>query len=380
MPVYRITPTAIEPLQATTFQAQGLKERDDLQRLLRSNIAVLGDDLLVIDEEFRDWQDSRRRVDLLCIDRAANLVVVELKRDDDGGHMELQAIRYAAMVSTMTFAHAAARLQSHLDRTGAGGSGEAQLLEFLGWEEPNEDDFGRDVRIILVAADFSKEITTAVLWLNKRDLDIRCIRLKPYIGGNGTRETLVDVQQVIPIPEAEAYTIQMREKEQAVRADTSSRHGLRLAMWTVLLPDLKQATGRFTNWNPGEFGYMSSGTGVEGARWHAWMQQHKIGAELYIDAGPDMQEQNKAFFDALIKHRDQIERTFGGHIDWDRIDEKRACRIYATAIDIGYRDDPSKWPAAAAKLGERFRRFMDAFQPHLPGAAEAAASISASAE
>ena len=34
---------------------------------------------------------------LLCIDREANLVVVELKRTEDGGHMDLQAIRYAAM-------------------------------------------------------------------------------------------------------------------------------------------------------------------------------------------------------------------------------------------------------------------------------------------
>lgn len=40
------------------------------------------------------------------VDDNANLVVIELKRDDDGGHMELQAIRYAAMVSGMTFSRA----------------------------------------------------------------------------------------------------------------------------------------------------------------------------------------------------------------------------------------------------------------------------------
>jgi len=30
-------------------------------------------------------------------------VAIELKRTEDGGHMELQSTRYAAMVSTMTF-------------------------------------------------------------------------------------------------------------------------------------------------------------------------------------------------------------------------------------------------------------------------------------
>ena len=39
---------------------------------------------------------GRRRIDLLGNDRDTNLVIIELKRNDDSGHMELQAIRYAA--------------------------------------------------------------------------------------------------------------------------------------------------------------------------------------------------------------------------------------------------------------------------------------------
>ena len=54
---------------------------------------MLGDDLYVLTEEFGEWEESRRRIDLLAIDKQANLVVIELKRTDDGGHMELQAIR-----------------------------------------------------------------------------------------------------------------------------------------------------------------------------------------------------------------------------------------------------------------------------------------------
>ena len=81
----------------------GIGERSDIQRLLRTQIDVLGDELHVLTEEFGDWEDSKRRIDLLAVDKKAQLVVVELKRTYDGGHMELQAIRYASMVAAMTF-------------------------------------------------------------------------------------------------------------------------------------------------------------------------------------------------------------------------------------------------------------------------------------
>lgn len=209
MPVFRLTSQSIEPLPATSFAANGVRERADLQRLLRANIAVVADDVLVIAEEFAEWDDSKRRIDLLALDHDANLVVIELKRDDEGGHMELQAIRYAAMVSSMTFERAAEVFQAFLDSREPDRDARGKLLEFLGWDEPREEEFGRDVRIILVAADFSKEVTTAVLWLNERDLDIRCVRLKPYVLGS---EVVIDAQQVVPLPEAEEYQVRVREK------------------------------------------------------------------------------------------------------------------------------------------------------------------------
>jgi RecB family endonuclease NucS len=80
MPILEITPSAIRRLNETTFGAAGVRERADLQRLLRSNVEVVSPDTLVVAEEFGDREDSRRRIDLLGIDRDANLVVIELKR------------------------------------------------------------------------------------------------------------------------------------------------------------------------------------------------------------------------------------------------------------------------------------------------------------
>lgn len=52
----------------TTFGEEGVLERSDLQRILRDQPEVLEEGLLVIAEEFGEWEDSNRRIDLLGLD------------------------------------------------------------------------------------------------------------------------------------------------------------------------------------------------------------------------------------------------------------------------------------------------------------------------
>jgi hypothetical protein len=54
------------------------------------------------------------------------------------------------------------------------------ILDFLDWDEPDNHLFAQDVRIVRASAEFSKELTSSVLWLINHDIDIRCVRLKPY--------------------------------------------------------------------------------------------------------------------------------------------------------------------------------------------------------
>jgi hypothetical protein len=221
MAIYEISSHMFRKIDETSFSSAGLRERQDLQRLLRSQIEIVSPDTLVIAEEFSQWEDSNRRIDLLGIDKDANLVVIELKRTEDGGHMELQSIRYAAMISAMTFARAVEVYTGFLKRNGIADDARTSLLDFLEWDEPDEDQFAQDVRIVLVSAEFSKELTTSVIWLNERGLDIECVRIKPY-SDNG--RILADIQQIIPLPEAEDYRVRLKEKQQRERvARTTNR-------------------------------------------------------------------------------------------------------------------------------------------------------------
>lgn len=75
-------------------------ERSGLQRALRDRIDLVAPGVLVVAEEFTAFEDARRRIDLLGVDETGTVVVIELKRTHDGGQ---QAVRYAAMVSALTF-------------------------------------------------------------------------------------------------------------------------------------------------------------------------------------------------------------------------------------------------------------------------------------
>src|SRR5690606_13698787 len=94
----------------------------------------------------------------------------------------------------------------------------SELLAWLEWDDENDPVLSREVGIVLVSEDFSPEITTTVLWLNEfHDFDIRCARLSPY---NHAGVLLLDVQQVIPLPEAADYMVRVRQKEQSLVRQT----------------------------------------------------------------------------------------------------------------------------------------------------------------
>lgn len=124
--------------------------------------------------------------------------------------MDLQAIRYAAMVSTITLQQAIDAHQSHLDRLGIEEDAGDRISEYL--ESTNGGRFTSEKpRIILASEGFSPELTTCALWLNESGLDVACIRMQPHRSGS---ELLVETSQIIPLPEAHEYLVKVKAREE----------------------------------------------------------------------------------------------------------------------------------------------------------------------
>ena len=373
MTFFEIEKGRIERVEKVSLVQAALRERQDLQALLRRQLPELIPDLLVIAEEFGDWDDSRRRIDLLAVDRQGNLVVVELKRGDTGSHMELQALRYASMVSTMTFEQAVSAYENFLGAEAALPA-RRQLLDFLGWSEPNEDDFAQDVRIVLFSEDFSRELTTSILWLNQRQLDISCYRISAYRLDD---RLLLDFQQIIPLKEAEDYQVKLRNKQQ--EAQSARREQV---AWNGELY-ANYGDNEYRSWEDARhFGFISAGGGewftrtlrllepgkrvwvnrpgvgyvgvgmVSGEPVDArdFMVQTEHGPRRYLDVGHVHPQMREAAEDS--------ERTDKFvPVQWIKtVDESRAIRqngLFGNQNSAAKPVSPS-WPATVARLKEAF--------------------------
>lgn len=69
------------------------REREDLERWIKTNPKILGEDILVIGEQVKTKSGY---LDFLGIDNAGNTVIVELKRDKLAREVIVQAIDYAS--------------------------------------------------------------------------------------------------------------------------------------------------------------------------------------------------------------------------------------------------------------------------------------------
>lgn len=156
----------IEKIGSTTFRQLGFKEREHLQEWIANNPSCLNEDLLIIQKEFDGFYDTSERLDLLAIDKQGNLVIIENKLDDTGRDAAWQVLKYSSYCSTLNASQIIAIYNQYLQKSGGSDTAEEMLGEFLETEDYKEKlNNGNSQRIIMIAGEFRKEVTSTVLWL-----------------------------------------------------------------------------------------------------------------------------------------------------------------------------------------------------------------------
>ena len=315
-------------LQQRRFADLNVREREHLQEWLVHMPEALGEELLIIQKEFDGFADTRERLDLLALDKEGRVVVVENKLDDSGRDVVWQALKYVAYCSSLKKSEIVEIYQSYLDRWADGANAVARLGDFLGVEDLDDVvlNAGNEQRLVLIAANFRKEVTTTVLWLLGHGVRVQCFRVVPYSHGE---ELFIDFRQIIPTPEAADYMIGMAAKDSEAQSAEGARKRIgrvRHEFWTKALEELRvRNVSRFENISPSTDHWLSCGTGVSGCVYNLIFLKAEVRVELTLQRA--VQEENKWIFDRLKERQNEIEGRFGGALRWQRLDQRKSCRI-----------------------------------------------------
>ncbi|MDO8289187.1 MAG: DUF4268 domain-containing protein [Parvibaculum sp.] len=354
----------ITKLKEVSFSKLGFTERNHLQEWLANQPDALGEELLIIQKEFDGFDDTRERLDLLAIDKQGGLVIIENKLDDSGRNVVWQALKYASYCSTLSKSQIGDIYQKYLDKSGPGSNAKAQICEFLGQEDFDEVVLnpGNDQRLIMVAAQFRKEVTSTVLWLLKHRVFVKCFKATPFQDGT---DLFLNIEQIIPLPEAEELMIGISEKEveeQTSERGQATRHKLRTDFWHMTLEALRRANVQlFGNVSPSRDHWLSAGSGLSGV--YYTMIFNKDEARVNFVLGRASKEQNKALFDSLLDRQDLLDAAFGEPLSWRRMDDKKVSIIeFVKPFDGHSRES---WPDMIAWLVEHIQRLEKAFDPQI---------------
>jgi len=203
----------------TDFKSHHVLERRDIEKWIDNYPEILGEELLIISNEYDKFDKTSERLDLLAIDKRGNLVVIELKRDDSGKTHELQAIKYAAYCSTLTLSDIIPEYQQYLAKKGKNMDLEAAKRQIIGFIDEEFEELNDKPRIILVAKEYQTEVTATVMWLRKFEVNISCVKLTPYEMNENTLAFESNI--IIPVPDAEEYIIRAEKKDNVTRRTLS---------------------------------------------------------------------------------------------------------------------------------------------------------------
>lgn len=333
----------INKVSERTFSELGFKEREHLQEWIVHDPGALGEELLIIQKEFDGFNDTNERLDILALDKQGNLVVIENKLDDSGKNVVWQVLKYAAYCSTLSKSEIREIYQQYLDKFAHGENAEENIVRFY-----NDTDFeelnlnkGSSQRIMLVARDFRKEVTSTVLWLLNYKLRLQCFKVTPF--ADDENNIFITFNQIIPLIDAEEFMISMAEKTQediSLQEYSKQRYDVRIAFWKELLNALKQkGSSLFNNVSPSKDNWLQAGAGMSNVNYRFTITKEYARVDLSIVGSA--KKDNKAIFDKLTKFKDEIESDFGESLIWERMDENISSRIKCelTNVNVFFKDD-----------------------------------------
>jgi len=256
-----------------------------------------------------------------------------------------------------------------VDLYGEDSSGNKVIIENQ-LEKTNHDHLGKIITYltnlganiaIWIASRPTEEHTKAIEWLNEiTPDDISFYLIKVEAIKIESQPLAAPLFTIIKGPSEESKQIGTEKKEYA------QRHVLRKQFWTQLLEKTKEKTKLHQNVSPAIHSWIGTGAGKSGIGYNYVITNKYASCEIYLDRGKEFEDPNinKIRFDQLFKHKDEIEKEFGGKLNWERLEGRRASRISVRFEGVGLKDQ-DKWDNLQEKMIDAMVRLEKAFKPYM---------------
>ncbi len=304
---------------------------------------------------------GRWSVDHLFLDQDAVPTIVEVKRSTDTRirrEVVGQMLDYAAN-AVVYWPLETLRAKFEESQQDA----EQYLADFVGDFAVDPEEFWRKVktnlqagkvRLVFVADEIPIELRRVVEFMNGQmdPAEVLAVEIKQYVGGN--LKTLV--------PRVMGQTVEAQRKKSGPASKPSEKGEAYREFFQHLIDRLRERgftkakVGQPQNWYTFASGLQGIGYGA------SFAQGGQARAEIYIDRG-DVAS-NKKLFDELASVRSAVEEAFGEKLSWERLDERRACRV-AIYRPGSIEENPQTLDEIRVWMIERLLKFREVFAQRL---------------
>lgn len=156
------------------------------------------------------------------------------------------------------------------------------------------------------------------------------------------------------------------------KAAEEGRYELRKRYWTYALPIIQNQNahrGTFGNCKPVVWNTLSGYFGIGGFNISCIANYDGVRIDFYL--GKSDTAQNKAAFDALYAHKEEVEEELGVSLTWERADEFKASWVSYSLQGVSIEREED-WPRMARFHAEWSEKICNALLPYLLNPSEAA--------
>jgi len=220
-----------DKVAATEMKSENMLERYDLQEAIVESWELFKNEIglpsaYLIGDEIAPHISTQNSIDLLAFNPDdSSLTVIELKRDRHKLHL-LQAISYAAMVSTWDTEILISKIKNKCNPE------PQELIDLI-----NNNELNTDIKIMLIAEYYDPEVIITADWLsNNYSVDITAFAINLHKIGN---EKFLTLEQSYPLKAlTDVYEIRGKAKRKS-RSNKAEE-----ITWDDVLPKLEYSFAR----------------------------------------------------------------------------------------------------------------------------------------